>query len=212
MIENKKDIAPIERHPLPPFLPEGARILMLGSFPPDRCRWSMEFFYPNFQNDMWRIMGVVFYGNKDYFIRYPESSGKDSRPNFDLPSIRSFLTANGIAIYDTASAVRRLLGTASDDQLEIVERTDIEALLGQIPDCRTIVSTGGKSAGEVAEYFKCPVPKTGSCVEVNLSGRSLHFYRMPSTSRAYPMPLEQKASFYKKVFYPNYSYLRISNT
>ena len=33
-----------ERHPLEPFLPENARLLMLGSFPPKRIRWSMEFF------------------------------------------------------------------------------------------------------------------------------------------------------------------------
>ena len=40
-----------ERHPLQPFLPDGARILMLGSFPPKRERWSMEFYYPNFQKE-----------------------------------------------------------------------------------------------------------------------------------------------------------------
>ena len=46
-----------ERHPLEPFLPENARLLMLGSFPPKRIRWSMEFFYPNLQHDMLRIVG-----------------------------------------------------------------------------------------------------------------------------------------------------------
>lgn len=30
-----------ELHPLEPFLPVGARLLMLGSFPPQRVRWSM---------------------------------------------------------------------------------------------------------------------------------------------------------------------------
>lgn len=49
-----------EQHPLEPFLPAGARLLMLGSFPPQRKRWSMEFFYPNLQNDMWRIFGLLF--------------------------------------------------------------------------------------------------------------------------------------------------------
>ena len=57
-----------EKHPLEPFLPEGARILMLGSFPPKRERWSMDFFYPNFINDMWRITGHIFFGDKDHFI------------------------------------------------------------------------------------------------------------------------------------------------
>ena len=57
-----------EKHPLEPFLPEGARILMLGSFPPKRERWSMDFFYPNFINDMWRITGHIFFGDKEHFI------------------------------------------------------------------------------------------------------------------------------------------------
>ena len=29
---------------------------------------------------------------------------------------------------------------------------------------------------------------------------SLHFYRMPSTSRAYPLPLEKKAEAYCQLF------------
>ena len=37
----------IERHPLQPFLPPNGRLLMLGSFPPPRKRWCMDFFYHN---------------------------------------------------------------------------------------------------------------------------------------------------------------------
>ncbi len=49
----------IEQHPLEPFLPGNARLLMLGSFPPQKKRWSMEFYYPNWNNDMWRITGFL---------------------------------------------------------------------------------------------------------------------------------------------------------
>ena len=48
----------VEEHPLLPFLPPEARLLMLGSFPPPRYRWSMDFYYPNWNNDMWRIVGT----------------------------------------------------------------------------------------------------------------------------------------------------------
>lgn len=58
----------IEQHPLQPFLPPGTRLLMLGSFPPSRRRWCMDFFYPNFINDMWRIFGLVFFGDKERFV------------------------------------------------------------------------------------------------------------------------------------------------
>ncbi len=53
-----------ERHPLTLSCPKTARLLMLGSFPPKRIRWSMEFFYPNLQNDMWRIVGYLATGDK----------------------------------------------------------------------------------------------------------------------------------------------------
>lgn len=32
-----------ELHPLGFFLPENTRLLMLGSFPPPKARWSMDF-------------------------------------------------------------------------------------------------------------------------------------------------------------------------
>ena len=61
-------MATIEQHPFEPFLPEGARLLMLGTFPPAEKRWSMRFYYPNFTNDMWRIVGLCFFDDKNHFI------------------------------------------------------------------------------------------------------------------------------------------------
>jgi G:T/U-mismatch repair DNA glycosylase len=28
----------------------------------------MDFYYPNFINDHWRIEGLIFFGNKDHFV------------------------------------------------------------------------------------------------------------------------------------------------
>ena len=58
----------VEYHPLRPFLPDNARILFLGSFPPQRKRWCMDFYYPNFINDHWRIEGQLFFGDKNHFV------------------------------------------------------------------------------------------------------------------------------------------------
>ena len=55
----------IEKHPLKPFLPANAKLLMLGSFPPPKTRWKMDFYYPNFQNDMWKIFGLCFFQDKN---------------------------------------------------------------------------------------------------------------------------------------------------
>lgn len=181
---------PVEKHPLEPFLPEGAKILMLGSFPPKRERWSMEWFYPNKQNDMWRIMGHLFYGDKDYFVVPNEK-------RFDKDRIVQFCSAQGIALYDTASEVRRLRDNASDKFLEVVKPTDIVALLGKLPDCRAVVTTGQKATDIAVLQLGCEEPAVGGVSLCMVNGRQVRMWRMPSTSRAYPLPLEKKADVYR---------------
>ena len=82
----------IEQHPLEPFLPENAHVLMLGSFPPQRKRWSMEFYYPNWNNDMWRITGLIFFGDKEHFV-------DKQQKRFDRERLVSFLRQKGIALF-----------------------------------------------------------------------------------------------------------------
>ena len=71
---------PVELHPLGFFLPPNTKLLMLGSFPPPRARWSMNFYYPNIQNDMWRILGLIFYNDKEYFLETKKAFKKKQKP------------------------------------------------------------------------------------------------------------------------------------
>ena len=184
---------PTELHPFQPFLPVGARMLLLGSFPPQEKRWCMPFYYPNWTNDFWRIMGVIHFSDKDHFCIPREKC-------FDEEAIKAFCTQKGLAFYDTACEVRRLKDNASDAFLEVVTPTDIPALLRQSPDCDTLVTTGQKATEVVAERFGCGVPPVGGCVDIVIDGRNLRFWRMPSSSRAYPLPLEKKAEAYRRLF------------
>ena len=196
-----------ERHPLKPFLPLNARLLMLGSFPPPRRRWAMDFFYPNRTNMMWEIFGLVFYGESQRLV---DAENK----TFRLEDIKALLEERGIAIYDTACAVRRLSGNASDKDLEIVEKTDIPLLLSQIPHCHDIVCTGQKSFSVLTEDYGVPVPAMGTYNTFTLNSppkiggvprrwegvcRTIRLWRMPSSSRAYPMKLEEKAAYYREM-------------
>ena len=188
----------IERHPFEPFLPEGARILFLGSFPPQPHRWCMPFYYPNWINDFWRVMGLIFFGDKDHFCLRAEK-------RFDEALIRQFCADAGLAFYDTACEVRRLKDNASDAFLEVVTPTDIPSLLAQIPDCHALVTTGEKASSLAADAFGCDIPPVGGFLDLVIPGpdresRPLRFWRMPSTSRAYPLPLEQKAAFYHRLW------------
>ena len=184
----------IERHPFEPFLPEGAKVLMLGSFPPQRKRWCMEFYYPNWLNDFWRICGLVFYSDREHFVI-------PGQKRFDLPKIISFCTEKGIALYDTATEVRRLQDNASDKFLEIVTPTDLPALLARIPSCHTIVTTGQKATETILSACSSgSIPPVGGCTGIVIGGRPMDFYRMPSTSRAYTLSLDKKADAYRRLF------------
>lgn len=186
-------IIPVEQHPLEPFLPGNAKLLMLGSFPPQKKRWSMDFFYPNLQNDMWRIFGLVFFDNREQFVL-------PSRKAFDKERIETFLIEKGIALYDTASAVRRLQDNASDKFLEIVEPTDIGLLLKQLPVCRAIVTTGQKATDTLCALTGANEPPVGGHSAFEYADRSLYLYRMPSSSRAYPLNIHEKAKAYRSMF------------
>lgn len=181
----------IEYHPLLPFLPESTKILFLGSFPPQRKRWCMDFFYPNFTNDHWRIMGLIFFNDKNYFM---EAATK----RFNLDLIVGFLNEKGIGYYDTAEAVKRLKDNASDKFLEVVEYTDINALLEKIPDCRAVVTTGEKATENIVKQMSLSeMPTVGNYIQLK---ETIILYRLPSSSRAYPLSLEKKAEAYRKMF------------
>ena len=187
-------------HPLIPFLPENAKVLFLGSFPPQRKRWCMDFYYPNFINDHWRIEGQIFFGDKNHFVDVKAK-------RFKIDEIVAFCQEKGLAFFDTSTAIRRLQGNASDKFLEVVEPTDIRALLAQLPHCRAIVTTGEKATETICAYFGIPViPKVNTHIELSIpsplgeAGRGLQLYRLPSSSRAYPLSFDKKVEAYRRCF------------
>ena len=191
----------VEYHPLIPFLPENAKVLFLGSFPPQRKRWCMDFYYPNFINDHWRIEGQIFFGDKNHFVDL-----KNKR--FKIDEIVAFCQEKGLAFFDTSTAIRRLQGNASDKFLEVVEPTDIRALISQLPHLRAIVTTGEKATETICSSLQIPeMPKVNTFVPIPTSQISVRrivsglvLYRLPSSSRAYPLAFDKKVAAYLNMF------------
>ena len=198
----------VEYHPLIPFLPEKAKVLFLGSFPPQRKRWCMDFYYPNFINDHWRIEGEVFFGDRNHFVDVESK-------RFKIDEIIAFCQEKGIAFYDTSTAIRRLKDNASDKFLEVVEPTDILALIDQLPHLRAIVTTGEKATETICTSLGIPeIPKVNTYIKVTLAQNSqskknsklstlnyqLSLYRLPSSSRAYPLAFDKKVACYRQMF------------
>ena len=154
----------------------------------------MKFYYPNFTNDMWRIFGLCFFADKMHFV-------DEANHTFRLDDIVPFLVSKGIGMYDTACAVRRLKNTASDKDLEVVEPTDLMAMVRSLPRLTDIVTTGQKATDVLCSCFLIGwQPGVGTSVEFAFEGRTLRLWRMPSSSRAYPMRTERKAEYYDVMF------------
>lgn len=180
----------IETHPFEPFVDSETQLMIMGTFPPPKARWSMEFYYPNRTNDFWYMMGLIFFGD-----RYALSS--DDRRSFDISKIKQLLKNRHIGLNDTGYRIRRLKGNASDKYLEIIEPIPLKNLLNDYPSITSLCTTGEKAGSVIAELTGTEIPKIGQKV---VSPDGLSIWRMPSTSRAYPLALEKKAAYYAEMF------------
>lgn len=188
---------PIESHPLEPFLPANASLLMCGTFPPKMNRWSMHFYYPNFINDMWRIFGLIYFDNKDALV---DNAGK----TFKIDEIKRLLIEHGIALSDTGKEVIRTMDNASDKYLQINRPIDLASTLAELPECVAVATTGEKAAAVIGALTGSGVPKVGEYIDCEIIAkdgnvRRFRHWRMPSSSRAYPMRLEVKAGYYREM-------------
>jgi len=147
---------------------------------------------------MWRIFGLIFFDDKNQFVNSSEKS-------FYKEKIINFLTKKGIAMYDTAETVIRHKDNASDKDLEIVKATDIAKIIQKLSDLQHIIATGQKALETIIEQFakkdiQIQPPIVGSYTVFIFENRTIKLYRMPSSSRAYPLSLEKKAEVYKRMF------------
>lgn len=155
----------------------------------------MEFFYPNWLNDFWRIMGLIFLEDR-------HALEKKGAKKFDQEKIIRFAEENGLAFYDTARKVCRTKDNASDQFLEIQEQTNVNELLSQLPTCTQVVTTGGKASEQLLGQTDAEgIPSVGSYTICNIGNREIRWWRMPSTSRAYPMKITKKAEYYQQIFH-----------
>jgi len=206
----KTETANIETHPFGPVLPPDATVMMMGTFPPTADKWAMSFHYPNFYNDMWRIYGRVFFDDADYF-----RVGEEKR--FDPERIRAFMFERGIASCPTVVQAIRETGNASDKNLTVVTTVDLDSILLQVPKVEALFTTGGKATEVLLNLLNTPpikskYPKTNQSIDYpyqwqdmdksSSSGQvnDLTLYRLPSTSRAYPLGLDKKVEAYKAFF------------
>ncbi len=184
----------IENHPFEPWLPENAHLLMLGTFRLHRSGGAFPGIILTSRMICGGSSGLSFLEDKFHFVDVEQK-------NYRLYAIKEFLREKGVAIYDTAQQVIRTKNTASDKDLQIVQPADLDGMLRQLPHCRAVLTAGQLATKVFSEHFGIKEkPEMGGYAEFQFEGRRLRLYRMPSSSRAYPMAVEKKAEFYRKMF------------
>lgn len=134
-----------EDHPTGPMVHAGSRVLICGTFPP--VKKSIHFYYPNKNNNMWRILGDIFYDETSHFYttRNALATGNSKIVTCDLDEarIRHFAGSAPIGFFDVCSRIRRRSGNSSDANIDTLRRTDVfHDVLAHTPRCEAIVTTG----------------------------------------------------------------------
>lgn len=104
----------IEQHPYWQHGVSDMRSLLLGSFPPHRKKWDFDFYYPNSQNLMWKVLSKIS------GLEIKHWSG-DSAVQERL-KILEFLK---LGMQDIAATIDRSGDSAADSKIKIVEYQDI---------------------------------------------------------------------------------------
>ncbi|MCL1946259.1 MAG: hypothetical protein FWF51_03775 [Chitinivibrionia bacterium] len=81
----------------------------------------------------------------------------------------------------------------------------MKKIIQELSRFRNIVATGQKALETIIKQFaekniQILSPAIGSYTSFIFENRELRLYRMPSSSRAYPLALEKKAEIYKSAF------------
>jgi len=125
-------------HPWEPFIPTNADKLILGTFPTAEInRGAYEFFYPNPNNDFWRVLFQVAEKKLDDY--------KQAEP---IEIRKQVLEDLKLGIGDIGKKISRQKDSSKDDNLFPIEYTNIFLILETYSTIRKIIitsSSGGNS-------------------------------------------------------------------
>lgn len=150
----------VDHSALPPFLPEGAKVLILGSFPSVKSR-EERFYYAHSTNRFFPVLAALFDESA------PLSTGER----------KAFLTRHKIALYDVLFSCE--IEGSKDDSIHDPVPIDLAALKGE-SSFRMIFTTGKAAEHFFRKFFRdefVPLPSTSAANAAMPFSRLLEIYR-----------------------------------
>lgn len=144
-----------QNHPYPPYVPENARALILGSAPPWRfCvpgekplrTRDIDFYYGSSDgggNLLWEILFRVFEPERleEFFALRSLDLPRPSRTREERAFLQAFLNRHELGIADILLRFARREGSSADSKLAPLEFTDLLGILATRPKLRHILCT-----------------------------------------------------------------------
>lgn len=166
-------------HPYPPFIPENATKLIVGTLPPPRFtsgklkEGDVDFCYGSRDGQLWPILDRIFNLNLKY-----ETTAEA------IVQRKQFLIKRGIGICDMVAVAKREKVDASDIGMTSVELRDLVKILQQNPNIDTLLFTGGNSKNGPEYFFRQKLRQYGGTLKrVSNKIPRIHTFQLPETQR-----------------------------
>ena len=136
-------------HPYPPYIPENATRLIVGTLPPPRFTTGelkpgdVDFCYGSRDGQLWLVLDRMF----DLNLKYENTAEA-------IAQRERFLHEYGIGICDTVESCKRDKIDASDLGMMDVELRDLIGILRKHPQVHTLLFTGGNSKNGPEYFFR----------------------------------------------------------
>lgn len=131
-----------EQHPWPPYIPEGATKLLLGTFPTANDNRRFEFYYPSPKNRFWAVISSLAEKNLEHFTSDRAISER-----------QEILKDLKLAISDMGQRILRQQDSALDHNLFPLEFCDVFALIEANTNLNTIILTSSGKGNSALSWF-----------------------------------------------------------
>jgi G:T/U-mismatch repair DNA glycosylase len=190
--------------PLPwePYVPLNANKLILGTFPTHEKNWDFNFYYPNKNNPMWKILSAI--AKTDLTHSKNEITSVNER--------KAILDKLNLAMTDMGKVIRRQKVSSLDIDLFPIEFIDVFNILDKYPSIQTIILTSSTKGNSVLSWFKSYCTMNNKKIKLKgkgfprlenmtLNGREIKIVLVCSTSGATGKTYDFLLDLYRKVIF-----------
>lgn len=172
------------------------KVLILGNFPPHKKRWDYEFFYPNKQNNFWKVLAAI-----------NGTELKETKGEAAIEERKKIMRSLHTGVYNLAKKVKRKNHSARDTDIEILEYNDIISVIKKNKSLKKIILAGFAAKSSTARTFLHLLDnhkishdtgeiKAGSTFDIQIGKRVINCVILNSTSTAFPIKLAKLVEQY----------------